>query len=744
MTGRRLLITGLLVLLSATAHARDVRRRALLIGINDYSASRWLTSARPAIPVRSWSNLDGAVNDVKLMHDLLIARYGFNEADIVVLMDQDASKAAIEREIRRHLFTAGKGDIAFFYYSGHGSQVLNSASGEDDKFDESLVPADSRAGAEDIRDKDLRKYFNTILDQGANLTAIFDACHSGSGARGLEDGAKRKDISPDQRDVKDASAGPEPEKRGALILSAARDFDLAFEIKASPKEVRGAFSWALARAMRDADRNESANDTFLRAQARLGAEMPSQTAVIAGNDRVKLTPLLRVGNGGGEAREVIAIQRREPDGSYSLRGGWANGITKGSILRVAGQDDLELEVTELDGAARAKARLKSAPTRGFNTLTSGTLLQIKSWVAPPSRDLRVWVPQTTAIAFASLNDLRKSIVRGGARWIDDPTETSPDHVIRLRNEHWERLTKGDIIATDDPLHDPFPRGAAIFVQLPAPSSLVQEIGPVEGIEFIDDIAGADYILAGRWTGERAEYAWVRPHVTMADRASSSMPLRSPWTASDRPAAALALRDDLLRLRRVHGWHDLPSPPADSQSHYTIGIRPPGNPQWITRGPLMGKQKYQLVLKLRAPPPDRPLHPRYFYAFVIDSQGKGVLLFPRPQHGSVENRLPLTRIASQPITNPPAEIPLGSPASFIVKEPYGLDAYFLLSTEEPLFSTASLTFAGFNERGHTNALDRLLSLSLYGIRGDDDPIRTPPNWSIEKLVLESVAPRRKLQ
>ena len=43
-------------------------------------------------------------------------------------------------------------------------------------------------------------------------------------------------------------------------MSAAQDFDLAFETLDDQKKIRGAFTWALARAMRDADPGEPASE----------------------------------------------------------------------------------------------------------------------------------------------------------------------------------------------------------------------------------------------------------------------------------------------------------------------------------------------------------------------------------------------------------------------------------------------------------------------------------------------------
>ena len=123
-------------------------RRALLVGINDYTASALAPHPQTApAPGRDWPNLGGAVNDVTIMRDMLVALYGFDLNDIVILTDQAATRAAILGTIELRLVNpAANDDVILFYYAGHGSQVRNSLSDERDKLDESLVPADSRAG----------------------------------------------------------------------------------------------------------------------------------------------------------------------------------------------------------------------------------------------------------------------------------------------------------------------------------------------------------------------------------------------------------------------------------------------------------------------------------------------------------------------------------------------------------------------------------------------------------------------
>ena len=107
------------------------RRRALIIGIDAYSASP------------RWQSLDGAANDARDMAELLRSRYGYGAEDVTVLLDGQATREAILAAFKRVLVEPSTpGDLGVFFYAGHGSQVRNLKSPKPDKLDETIVPAD--------------------------------------------------------------------------------------------------------------------------------------------------------------------------------------------------------------------------------------------------------------------------------------------------------------------------------------------------------------------------------------------------------------------------------------------------------------------------------------------------------------------------------------------------------------------------------------------------------------------------
>lgn len=734
------------------------RRRAVLVGINDYSASRL---GRPKPAGREWPNLNGAATDVRAMAEMLVLLYGFEPRDIVTLTDQGATRDAMLRAVNEHLVKpAAKGDILLFYYAGHGSQVKNSLSDEPDKLDETLVPADSRVGARDIRDKELRPLFNRILDRGAALTVILDNCHSGSGARGLPTGARPRGVKADPRDVADPTpAGPRPEERGALVLAAAQDFDAAWEVRDEQGTFHGAFSWAWLRALRDASAGEPAGETFLRAAGRLRAETPYQEPVMAGNAAARLTPFLGVRTDRRAERTVIAVQKVLADGTVVLQGGWANGLNAGTELRVVteGRGIVRLTVTAVHGLGRSEARVDQTRDRAVPpSIRSGALAEVAGWAALAGRPLRVLmprIPQSASALVRLARSLAAEAAQRNVRWVSDPVDTTPTHLLRWRANAWELLDLGADVQRLSATANPsaaiaiVPRGAALFVQLPAPAGMVDGIAVGPGTERESIVPTtraeeADYILVGRYSARRLEYAWVRPSVRNTDRRQTGLPLRTQWLPQDSNDqtfrnTAPQLRELVLRLRKIQAWHLLESPPG-SRSPYRLALRRERNNDLVNDGAVIGDETYELILRADAASLPRRVPQRYVYVFAIDSFGKAVLLFPNG--ASVENRFPLAPSTGQTAPYPPAEIPLGVDGSFEVEPPYGVDSYFLLTTDEPLVNPAVLEWDGVRTRvpRTESPLEQLLLLVSDHTR--TGTVVTPANWSLEKLICESVPPR----
>lgn len=158
-------------------------RRAVLIGINQYKTDDFM-------------DLRGAVNDVDTMREILLTRFGFLPENIVVLVDENATRAAILDALALLVEQTQPEDFVYFHYSGHGSQVEDLNGDEkDDNRDETILPHDARTGEiTDITDDELGAVLSQLRAKKALI--VLDSCHSGTATRGL---LATRSVPPDTR-----------------------------------------------------------------------------------------------------------------------------------------------------------------------------------------------------------------------------------------------------------------------------------------------------------------------------------------------------------------------------------------------------------------------------------------------------------------------------------------------------------------------------------------------------------------
>ncbi len=156
----------------------DPRERyAVLVGIEKYPEGA--------------SDLDGPADDVRVMRELLVGRYGFDPANILTLRDREGNREQVVNAVLRHLGQAGPDGVAVFYYSGHGTQLdgnygpSQGADPETDGKDEALVMWGRGDRTAVLLDDELG-YLSDRLPAGRALFVI-DACHSGTTLRAAPD-----------------------------------------------------------------------------------------------------------------------------------------------------------------------------------------------------------------------------------------------------------------------------------------------------------------------------------------------------------------------------------------------------------------------------------------------------------------------------------------------------------------------------------------------------------------------------
>jgi hypothetical protein len=177
-TAKRAVLAAVLVLVAPYLCLAEARKHALLVGVGHYT---YLPSA----------TLEGPPNDLRAMQRALTESWGFDPRNVTVLLDKDATKAAILGAIDRLAESTKPSDFVFLYFSGHGT------SGYDRSFKDvgidgnsgALIPADFKPGPADrlkegliIGSRDLRPRLEKI-EKDRKLFVLFDSCFSGNAAR---------------------------------------------------------------------------------------------------------------------------------------------------------------------------------------------------------------------------------------------------------------------------------------------------------------------------------------------------------------------------------------------------------------------------------------------------------------------------------------------------------------------------------------------------------------------------------
>ena len=356
-----------------TPPAQAQHRRALLIGVHAYQHG----------PDSVFSDLN-TESDVAAVRQVLMDRFGFAAGDIRVLTTgPETTRAAILAAVADTLVTPTQpGDIVYFHYSGHGSQVPDPA--DSSGVDETLVPSDwAKDGSKDIRDKELRAVIERIqAKKPGSLTLTFDSCHSGTitrGGRMLVRGVSFEKryghpapIAPATGGVKTrggrmlvrgqsgAFGGLLPSQNQAagtksnlVVISACQDDQSAVETEDENHVPMGRLTYLLCAALRDAKPETTYQDLFERidslmrqnySDTRQDPQIEGDSSqTLLGSAAVATPPYLRVEN--------------EPDGTLRLAAGSLQGMTKGSqfALFPAGTRDFH--------ASNAVAVVQIASTR---------------------------------------------------------------------------------------------------------------------------------------------------------------------------------------------------------------------------------------------------------------------------------------------------------------------------------------------------------------------------------------------
>ena len=333
---------------------------ALLIGVDRYKSP-------------SLSQLRGSVNDVRLMRELLIGKFGMPPENIRVLENEQATHQAIIDAIRSHLIAkANAGDVVVLHFSGHGSQMLDRSGDEVDQLDETLVPHDSRTpGVFDISDDEINGLLLQLTRKTKNVTFIFDSCHSGAAARG---GNTVRQIEADRRapppsaDFAGSVRGAEgeadfrPNNSDYVLISGSLANELSNETVFEGRR-HGVLTWFLASALKAAPDGTTYRDIMDQIKAEVSTRFPSQhpqiegpgqDLVVFGVDKINAKPYVLVEPIGGkrarvEAGKVFGVGKGSTLKVYPPRTADFQRTQSAATLKIASVSDFESEAEMIEG-----------------------------------------------------------------------------------------------------------------------------------------------------------------------------------------------------------------------------------------------------------------------------------------------------------------------------------------------------------------------------------------------------------
>ncbi|MFO0731016.1 MAG: caspase family protein [Nitrospiraceae bacterium] len=310
-------------------------KRALLIGINRYQV----------LPT-----LNGSLNDIETMRQVLTTRWGFQPQHIAMLTDQAATRAGIFAAFERLVQETGPSDMVYVHYSGHGSQVEDVSGDEvDDHLDETLVPHDGRTpNIPDITDDELEAIVARL--KARSVLIVLDSCHSGTATRSLD--IRTRSVPQDTRTELYRSSGvqtrqvvPVTSTRYVLMTGAAANQE-ALDGPVGGR-YHGFFSYSLSRSMGSASPSASPREIFSgveremkRIQAhfgRISMPEPQLEAPPALMDAPLLPAPSEPGNGAnatGTARLPWVEVKAQNGGDFLLVNGQLLGATPGSTWAV--------------------------------------------------------------------------------------------------------------------------------------------------------------------------------------------------------------------------------------------------------------------------------------------------------------------------------------------------------------------------------------------------------------------------
>lgn len=251
------IMTSILAVLLLNIMPVQARQLAIVVGIDKY-------------PNLNGKNLDGAVNDAKLMARILRSS-NVDLPEQRLLLNQDATVSQFKRAWQEVLAQAKPGDEIIVTFAGHGAQELEFSEPRDeqDKMDETLIF--SEFDLNDLihgrlSDDELYEMFESAAD--FSVLFVADTCHSGGltraafGSSDLPTRGIPESFKPQPLAGQYKSPNSDDSKILPYVTYLAATEDESKEIPEihapDDKKAHGALSWSFAKAFSgDADQDQN-------------------------------------------------------------------------------------------------------------------------------------------------------------------------------------------------------------------------------------------------------------------------------------------------------------------------------------------------------------------------------------------------------------------------------------------------------------------------------------------------------
>lgn len=216
--------------------------------------------------------------DVERLKLTLISKFGFSQNDIVVMnKPETTTHAAIVDAFQKLINSTQKGDLVYFHYSGHGSQIEDTQIKHINGLSSALVPSDynydGKPPYNQITNVELRDLVKALDDKEPLLATLsFDCCYAGAPTRGRH---VSRGFSPTRIfltkppiNVSLTSAPRDLYQPGntirTVILSACRPDQEAWETDWDDGHSGGLFTYSLVKAFREAGAKTTYRDVIER------------------------------------------------------------------------------------------------------------------------------------------------------------------------------------------------------------------------------------------------------------------------------------------------------------------------------------------------------------------------------------------------------------------------------------------------------------------------------------------------